>query len=164
MITGRPIGGVGPAHIPPRRAGGAVSWRPPQTCSAARPRDRSASRILSCLVLILLASPVVVAENASASGPKACNDGDDNDGDGAVDYPAEFGCTTASGNDESTDAIIPECVWWGGPILCRSWYPLGRPWKSCPETPGFDRMMNRHDIILTRCAIDAIESMLDRLP
>ena len=32
-----------------------------------------------------------------------CNDGDDDDGDGAIDFPDDPGCADASDNDESTD-------------------------------------------------------------
>jgi|GEM_PF-2384658 len=41
----------------------------------------------------------------AASGPYACDDGYDNDGDGKIDYPTDPGCSSASDNDE-TDPVV----------------------------------------------------------
>ena len=45
--------------------------------------------------------------------PAACNDGIDNDGDGAVDYPNDPGCSSSTDTDETNTAPPPGCS--GGP-------------------------------------------------
>lgn len=51
---------------------------------------------ISALVLAML-----VLAMAVLAAPKQCRDGIDNDGDGAVDYPADFSCSSAQDNDET---------------------------------------------------------------
>ena len=48
---------------------------------------------------------------ALPSCPSQCSDSIDNDGDGAIDYPADAGCSSALDNDESNPITpIAECV------------------------------------------------------
>jgi acid phosphatase type 7 len=47
---------------------------------------------------------LVVETTAGPPPPPACSDGNDNDGDGSIDYPADPGCTSATDTDE-TDPV-----------------------------------------------------------
>lgn len=42
--------------------------------------------------------------------PAACNDGIDNDGDGHIDYPSDWGCTSISDPDEVGVGPVPQCA------------------------------------------------------
>jgi hypothetical protein len=57
----------------------------------------------------LLSAERIAAHYDAAQGPPPsaeCNDGADNDGDGAIDYPADLGCASSS---DSTEAPNPQC-------------------------------------------------------
>lgn len=41
---------------------------------------------------------------------RACNDGEDNDGDGTIDYPLDPGCEYPMDDDETTPNLLPECA------------------------------------------------------
>ena len=56
---------------------------------------------LTALTLLLLSGSVLVNVTAAQAAGTLCSDGIDNDGDGAVDFPAEFGCSSAADNDET---------------------------------------------------------------
>ena len=45
----------------------------------------------------------------AAPPPTQCADGEDNDGDGLVDFPNDPACTDAAGDDESADPPPPQC-------------------------------------------------------
>jgi len=47
--------------------------------------------------------------DTTVSGPPACSDGLDNDGDLKVDYPADPGCTDLNDNDETDPPPPPAC-------------------------------------------------------
>ncbi|MCX6735152.1 MAG: hypothetical protein NTZ25_04580 [Candidatus Peregrinibacteria bacterium] len=47
-----------------------------------------------------------VGATLTASGPKACDDGYDNDSDGSIDYPADTGCSSAADTDETNAAAV----------------------------------------------------------
>lgn len=53
-----------------------------------------------------------------------CNDGRDNDGDGFIDYPGDFGCESLTDNDE----LNPEQL--AGPSGCTPLWNCGE-WTSC---------------------------------
>ena len=56
--------------------------------------------VLSILLVLSLLSFAVIAKRGG--GPaKECRDGIDNDGDGAIDWPADAGCSNKNDNDES---------------------------------------------------------------
>jgi len=42
--------------------------------------------------------------------PAACADGLDNDGDGAIDHPADPGCAGPDDDDEVDPIVLPECA------------------------------------------------------
>jgi len=50
------------------------------------------------LILVIVSLQGMVA---AMVGPSQCDDGIDNDGDGAADYPGDCGCVSQYDNDES---------------------------------------------------------------
>jgi hypothetical protein len=78
--------------------------------SGSFPTFRNAQGVMSFRVASPACTSADVSWNASTSAglPPQCNDGADNDFDGAVDFPADPGCTSTSDNDE-TDAPTPQC-------------------------------------------------------
>lgn len=61
---------------------------------------RSLSIALTIALLLPLGTALHIVESVHAS-PAQCSDGIDNDRDGGVDYPGDFGCSSASDNDET---------------------------------------------------------------
>jgi acid phosphatase type 7 len=53
--------------------------------------------------------PQLLVETIPTTSPPACSDGLDNDGDGLTDHPADPGCTSVSGTDESNPPPAPAC-------------------------------------------------------
>jgi hypothetical protein len=88
-----------------RRPGAAVGWSAPETLStgqedvanptvaAGRNYEAFASWIANGTENVYLATADVT--------PVACEDGVDNDGDGAIDFPADPGCSSLADNDET---------------------------------------------------------------
>src|SRR5690606_24669069 len=72
-----------------------------------------------CVPNVDTCAPGLICQLATPSSPTEtcekprCSDGLDNDGDGAIDFPAEPGCTGDADNDETDDCPggpgCPEC-------------------------------------------------------
>jgi endonuclease YncB( thermonuclease family) len=75
----------------------------------------------------------------SPPAPADCNDGSDNDADGAVDYPADPGCSDSADSSEFTDS--PDCHP-SYPTLC---IPPPPPDINCDELLDRDFVV-RHDV------------------
>jgi micrococcal nuclease len=84
-------------------------------------------------------SPAPSPEPAPAPGPADCGDGIDNDSDGAIDYPADPGCSDSTDRSEFTDA--PDCHP-SYPTLC---IPPPPPELNCDELLDRDFTV-RHDV------------------
>jgi len=54
------------------------------------------------------ACPGLCQGDCTCPTPTQCNDGNDNDGDNEIDFPADFGCTDANDNNETNDGAT-EC-------------------------------------------------------
>ena len=50
------------------------------------------------------------SHSSSSGGTRKpqCNDGIDNDGDGAIDFPADFGCSNARENNENRITVLEQ--------------------------------------------------------
>jgi micrococcal nuclease len=84
-------------------------------------------------------SPSPSPEPPPAPGPADCGDGIDNDSDGAIDYPADAGCSDPADRSEFTDA--PDCHP-SYPTLC---IPPPPPELNCDELLDRDFTV-RHDV------------------
>ena len=69
-------------------------------------RLESSRRTLSLLATLLFV--IAMVPSVSAAKP-ACNDGIDNDGDGATDYPADTGCVNKGDDDETAPPPPSAC-------------------------------------------------------
>jgi micrococcal nuclease len=84
--------------------------------------------------------PTPPPETPPAPAPAACSDGVDNDSDGAIDYPADPGCSDSVDSSEFSDA--PECHP-SYPTIC---IPPPPPDVDCEEMLDRDFTV-RHDVV-----------------
>lgn len=77
-------------------------------CSRRRP---SSAAWLICALLVLLAGAACVADAAQArSALPLCQNNIDDDGDGAVDFPFDPGCSSLTGTTELNPQNTPQCA------------------------------------------------------
>lgn len=96
--------------------------------------DKKARVFIASFVLVLLLAAIMVVAKSSGTDPrgaKECNDGIDNDGDGATDWPADAGCKNKNDNDETN---CGDGVCEGGETTGSC--PADCPANSCGDTDG----------------------------
>jgi len=60
---------------------------------------------IATVVALVIVGVLIIGLVAAKPGKPACKDGNDNDGDGLIDFPEDPGCSTKNDRDEFNDPI-----------------------------------------------------------
>lgn len=113
-------------------------------------KNNSINRLLIALIIImalvaiffvmkiLIEKPTSLSPNATRFQARTdlpmCSDGIDNDGDGAIDYPADSGCMNETDDDESPSCFNPRWVQTGDAFF-----------KEDPKKPNYEWLVENLD-------------------
>ena len=94
----------------------------------------------TCGACGVVCGPSQTCSGGVCTARSECNDGIDNDGDGAIDFPADSSCTLPSDNDESCTSFGSDAFGYTG---CRDTFPLTA--SPCPDIRGSGTVVCSND-------------------